>query len=252
MNLIILIIIITLSVLLIYFSTPAAKGKLGEQRIANMLETSIDKKVLRNIYVPKSQGGTTEVDLVYITPKGLFVIESKNYAGYIFGNDTSKNWTVTLNAGKKVEKIHFYNPIWQNNTHIKCIKEYLGKDIPCYSLVVFSNRGDLKSINVSKENTYVIYNHRVNRTINSISKNTPDVLSLTDIEEIYTALSKLTDASREVKEMHINDINERLNNTDICPSCGGKLILRTAKKGASAGNQFYGCENFPKCRYIKG
>ena len=38
---------------------------------------------------------------------------------------------------------------------------------------------------------------------------------------------------------------------EVCPRCGGELILRTAKKGQNSGNQFYGCSNFPKCRYIK-
>lgn len=36
-----------------------------------------------------------------------------------------------------------------------------------------------------------------------------------------------------------------------CPRCGNELVLRTAKKGNNAGNQFYGCSNFPKCRYIQ-
>lgn len=36
-----------------------------------------------------------------------------------------------------------------------------------------------------------------------------------------------------------------------CPWCNGQLILRTAKKGANAGNQFYGCSNYPKCKYVK-
>ena len=39
--------------------------------------------------------------------------------------------------------------------------------------------------------------------------------------------------------------------TNICPKCGGKLIMKTAAKGANKGNQFLGCANFPKCRYIK-
>ena len=37
----------------------------------------------------------------------------------------------------------------------------------------------------------------------------------------------------------------------VCPRCGGQLVLRTAKKGENAGNQFYGCSNFPKCRFVK-
>ncbi len=33
-----------------------------------------------------------------------------------------------------------------------------------------------------------------------------------------------------------------------CPACGGKMILRTARKGKNAGQQFWGCSAFPKCR----
>lgn len=40
-------------------------------------------------------------------------------------------------------------------------------------------------------------------------------------------------------------------NNLICPKCGGELVLRTAKKGANAGTQFYGCSNYPNCKYTK-
>ena len=39
--------------------------------------------------------------------------------------------------------------------------------------------------------------------------------------------------------------------TMVCKRCGAPLVLRTAKKGDKAGNQFYGCSNYPKCRFIK-
>jgi restriction system protein len=35
-----------------------------------------------------------------------------------------------------------------------------------------------------------------------------------------------------------------------CPTCGGAMIKRTAKQGANAGNQFWGCSNYPQCRGI--
>ncbi|MPN50852.1 hypothetical protein SDC9_198492 [bioreactor metagenome] len=35
-----------------------------------------------------------------------------------------------------------------------------------------------------------------------------------------------------------------------CPKCGSKMILRTAKSGANAGGQFWGCSNFPRCRSV--
>ena len=36
-----------------------------------------------------------------------------------------------------------------------------------------------------------------------------------------------------------------------CPRCNGNLVLRTATRGANAGDQFYGCSNYPKCKYIQ-
>lgn|GEM_PF-6642617 len=37
----------------------------------------------------------------------------------------------------------------------------------------------------------------------------------------------------------------------ICPKCGATLVLRTAKKGVNAGSQFYGCSNYPNCKYTR-
>lgn len=34
----------------------------------------------------------------------------------------------------------------------------------------------------------------------------------------------------------------------FCPKCGSEMIIRTAKKGPSQGNQFWGCTTFPKCK----
>ena len=51
---------------------------------------------LKNIYIPKEDGGTSEIDLLFITPKGIFVIESKNYSGWIFGDEYSQYWTQSL------------------------------------------------------------------------------------------------------------------------------------------------------------
>ena len=59
---------------------------------------------LRNLYVPKENGETTEIDLVYITQKGVFVIESKNYSGWIFGNEKDQYWTASLSNGQKTGK----------------------------------------------------------------------------------------------------------------------------------------------------
>ena len=67
---------------------------------------------------------------------------------------------------------------------------------------------------------------------------------------MYDRLLPLTNVSDDIKERHIATIKEA-GSSDICPRCGGKLVLRTAKKGTNAGKQFYGCSNYPSCRYIR-
>ena len=142
------------------------RGKFGESRIARKLNIidffGYDGMCLRNLYVPRKDGSTSEIDLVYITVKGLFVIESKNYSGFIFGSDWNKNWTSTHYAGKtwygreKVDKFHFYNPVWQNNAHIKALENYLG-GVNAYSIIVFGDDCELKDVNITTPGTYLCY-----------------------------------------------------------------------------------------------
>ena len=88
----------------IFSSNPNSVGRRGENRIANKLErvslSGYEGITLQNIYIPKGNGTTTEVDLLFITRKGIFIIESKNFSGYIFGDENRAKWTVTLYAGR--------------------------------------------------------------------------------------------------------------------------------------------------------
>ena len=128
-------------------------GRKGENKIARKLAWSntFGKPgiTLNNVYIPRRDGGSSEIDLLYITRKGIIVVESKNYSGFIFGNENNKNWTVTLYAGKdwigrkQIEKHQFYNPIWQNRTHINSLRKNLVDEIPMFSLIVFSDRCEI-------------------------------------------------------------------------------------------------------------
>lgn len=245
----------------IYRKSPVGKGKSSEKAVAHKLKAdSLWKdsgKTLMNIYIPKESGDTSEIDVLYITSKGLLVLENKNYAGYIFGSEKNRNWTVSLYAGKTwsgknvVEKHQFYNPIWQNRTHIKYLKEYLGFDVKAFSLITFSNRGALKDITINSPNVYVCNHSKLKSVLREIWNENPDVLDNEQIDAIYNRLLPLTNIDKAEKQQHINNIQERFNNVDVCPVCGGNLVLRRAKKGVNAGNQFYGCSNYPKCKYIK-
>ena len=227
-------------------------------------------KVLRNVYLPKDNGETSEVDVIFITQKGIFVFESKNYSGWIFGDEKSQKWTVML---PNKQKNSFYNPIKQNRTHLKWMERFVGSDVPLFSIIVFSERCELKKVSVESQDIKVIKRDRTYATVRDIWDNNPDALSDERIEELYSKLEGLTNVDAAVKEAHIKDIEKKYKGKDqkatetvpsdvletndeatdkmICPKCGSELVLRTAKKGANAGNQFYGCSAFPKCRYTQ-
>jgi len=47
------------------------------------------------------------------------------------------------------------------------------------------------------------------------------------------------------------EINKSQETANLCPDCGGELVLRVARHGKNAGNKFWGCSNFPKCKFTK-
>jgi restriction system protein len=57
--------------------------------------------------------------------------------------------------------------------------------------------------------------------------------------------------SLETRKTHLNSLEERRTSTTTWPKCSGELLLRTAKSGANAEKQFYGCSSFPKCRFMR-
>ncbi len=154
--------------------------------------------VLRNIYVPKNNGETSEIDVVFITQKGIFVIESKNYSGWIFGDEKSAYWTAML---PDKSKNRFYNPIKQNSTHIKWLGQYLQNSVPLFSVIVFSERCELKKVAVESTDVLVIKRDRLYAAIRSIWDRTADILSESMTEDIYVKLKMLTDVDQAVELM---------------------------------------------------
>ena len=124
-----------------YLKSPTRLGNAFEKSIAKKLNgksiTGIYGKVLRNVYLPKNEDETSEIDVLFITTIGLFVIECKNYKGWIFGKANSNKWTVTLPSGKnKSRKYHFYNPIKQNNSHIKPLTQFIETQFPDRDIMI--------------------------------------------------------------------------------------------------------------------
>ena len=276
-----------------YLSVRNDIGRYGEYYTYKRLRhfESEGSKFLFNIYIPKDNDETTEIDVLMISPKGLFVFESKNYSGWIFGSENQKNWYQTLPAGRgRSHKENFYNPIMQNRSHIKHLKAFLGTDIPVRSIIVFSDRCTLKNVKITSNDISVINRYNVNPVVSAIcNQSQENLLSAEEISNIYNKLYPCSQIDVTTKVQHITNIHNKINptpvqqvdvpeditqtNNDIsensstvsqetentaetsqelkCPKCGADLIIRIATRGANAGKQFYGCSNYPKCRYIE-
>ena len=193
-------------------------GKYGEYLTYKYLKdfSNSGGRFLFNLYIPKGEGGTTEIDMLMIHEYGLFVIESKNYSGWIFGKEEDKYWTQTLGYKKgETHKEHFYNPIKQNQTHIENLKKLLSINYPIYSIITFSERCTLKDVTTSNtKETCVIKREQICRTVSSIMLNTSPALNPEEIEHIYQKQYPYTQVSDEVKKQHIEAIqNYKSNNT---------------------------------------
>ena len=256
-----------------FLSTLFDLGRNGEYQIYNRLRKyeKSGGKFLFNCYLPKDNGETTEIDVLLITSAGIFAFESKNYSGWIFGDEKSKNWTQTLPQGKgRSHKEQFFNPIIQNKVHIKWLRSIVGNEVPLYSIIVFSERCTLKNVNVTSNDVHVINRQMILSTVERVRIMQSRILSQEEVNEIYNKLYPFTQVSEEQKYQHILNIKENYNTNQsnnkkviikneasvdsvslqTCPKCGAQLVLRTAKRGANSGQQFYGCSNYPKCHYI--
>lgn len=206
---------------------PQIKGLIGEQTIATIL-TRLPRTeyVTFNNVALSNRGRRAQIDHLVISDYGIFVIETKNYKGWIFGDEYGEYWMQVIYKWKK----KFYNPIRQNYGHIMALKYHL-QDYPhikYISIAVFSTRAKLK-VRTTSEVTYSVNLLNVIRAYNDV---------------VLTEKEKTTIVER-IKSISNKGSNKRHQNVQtLCPQCGGELISRIGKYG-----RFKGCSNFPKCRF---
>lgn len=221
---------------------PKIKGFLGEAAVSSRLSklNPSKYKIINNLML-KVGDRTTQIDHAVVSNYGIFVIETKNYKGWILGNEYDDSWTQQIY--KRKEKLH--NPIKQNYGHVMALKEILKlyEDIKYIPIVTFTTEADLK-VNTKSE---VVYTTKLLKTI---EKYTENIISNDDITAIYNKLLSLNIDDKDNRKAHVQAIhnnikekNSKIKN-DVCPRCGGNLVTRKGKYGS-----FKGCNNFPKCRF---
>lgn len=156
-------------------------GKEGEALVASILGEipSKHKKLIHDIVLKNHAEKTTQIDHILINESGIFVIETKNYKGVVYGTEEGLYWYQYLNR----KKYNFYNPIRQNEIHIRRLKEILGDAYPYHSIVVFV-KNDLKKVDFEN----VIQAENLAQYILSYEEKH---LSRSDVKKIYKTLSSI-------------------------------------------------------------
>ena len=189
-----------------FFKTYFNKGNYGEFVLYRKVIRIFGKEsVLTNVYLENTNTENTEIDVLAVSNKGVYVLEMKNYSGYIYGSEKDQNWTQVLN---KWTKNKFYNPLRQNFAHTKAVESYLeiptDKIIP---IIIFSNRSKLSKIEISGIHNVFQYRDSI-KYIKRYEKKQEDVFTL---EEKKTYLMKLIERCNmplEVKQKHIDEVKE--------------------------------------------
>ena len=124
---------------------PRVRGAFGETLLAGVLRRKLDASiyhVLNDIYLPLDDGSTTQIDHVVVSPFGVFVIETKTYKGWIFGNPRDAQWTQVLHRRKN----RFQNPLRQNYLHVQRLVHLTGlRAETVHSVVAFSGEATFKT-----------------------------------------------------------------------------------------------------------
>ena len=158
----------------------------GEQKVAHLLSRELSYKdyfLFNNLILPSENNASTQIDYVVVSKFGIFVIESKDYQGWIFGDKDQVSWTQSLPGGKN--KFQFQNPIHQNYAHIMALKALLPFVGDYFnSIVVFLNKSEFK--------TAVLENVvNLNGLIGCIKKYTQERLTDNDLQLAIGRLSFL-------------------------------------------------------------
>ena len=275
-----IIIFVAVSTVIVKAFYPQIKGYIGEKRVhKRLLSLGGNVHVFHDVYIEIEEGHITQIDHIVVSNKGIFIIETKNYTGWIFGNEKQRNWTQIIYKNRA----SFYNPILQNRTHIKAVKKSLNVENGIYSIIVFSNAATFKF----KELFLTAQVIKLAQLRETILKYQLPIFTSDEVEFLVLQLANITANTNknEIKRKHLAQVKNVQKNvarrtansktkkrnkstsyksvdttflkliknrsqkeviTRKCPTCGRELVERNGKYG-----MFFGCKGFPECKYTE-
>lgn len=214
----IIMLLIALIVIIIIFSTVKTKNNDkaniksipkeefrndGEKNVASLLYKIADifgGKVINNVIITDSYGNSSEIDHILFLKSGVYVIETKDSAGDIYGKIDDNKWHQVLGNNNIINEL--YNPIKQNDSHVKKVCYYLKEYDYVYSCVIFT-KANIKNVNI--EGVYTI------ESFCKLIKDNSNYKFLTnqEIERYYHLINKFKTNPKVTKKEHVKKIKNK-------------------------------------------
>ena len=163
-----------------------------------------ENQILRNVYIP-TRRGTTEIDLLIVSKKGVLIFECKNYSGNIYGDGNRDKWIQYLGGTKN----YFLSPVAQNRYHAARLREYFKdiKDLPVIPFVVTIGNANWKLKNIKPEDNVLYWTGvRFGDVYNSLEDS---AVMKANINRILSALKKFERPDETVRQAHIEALRRR-------------------------------------------
>lgn len=199
----------------------------GTQSERDLMSSLLDygispRAIFHDLILKNGKNNTAQIDIVVATKVGLIVFEVKDYSGWIFGKGKENKWTQSLKCNyrykrynyknERCKKYRFYNPVLQNESHIKVLQKQSKqfKNLPFYSVVVFDGDCELRDVSFIPEGTFVIKPHRLSDVLDMIFEN-PEA-EYTDKREVMRILKAAVDNGNNTDNQtkHVENIKDML------------------------------------------
>jgi hypothetical protein len=220
------------------------KGVFGEWQVNLLIKFFLDKThyhLIKNVTL-QTEDGTTQIDHIIVSKYGIFVVETKNMKGWIFGSENQKQWTQKIFEHTS----KFQNPLHQNYKHVKTLEACLStKNDSVFSVIIFIGDTTFKTKmpdNVRFARGGIDY-IKSKREIAFSESEVTDI-----IEQIESGRLERSIKTNRQHVKHVKEIVKEKSDTKSCSKCGADMVLRKASKGKNAGYEFWGCSAFPNCK----
>lgn len=238
-----------------------SRGQAGELEVSLIIGDTIPRRrYVFNDSLIKLGDQTSQIDHILVNRAGVFVIETKNYSGRIYGDVNSDDW---VQISRKGHRHTFYNPIMQNESHVRIIRKIVGNDVKIFPFVVFvkstppfsvrnlihisqlKNKLIDTSVNINLSSDEIM---EVASKINShISHSSVDRAKHLEDAKHFKAENKMrAKQAQKASAQPLTSQSNQSSNDSLCPRCHKKLVLR--KKPYS---EFWECSGAPHCSYTK-